>query len=177
MLDLAKSKYNPIMEEKMESRMTMIVSAGVLSVALSLPANAGEKISGHNTDFQTLSEVTATIPDKPGHILKQTVVTFKTTSGSFSGWSTQIAQNETVGGDVTAKGYITHHHDNGDITYDAFEGTSKMTPKGPGAFETIAQGKFHMMGGTGTHNIKASGTYNCAFTQSSGACDWQGETE
>jgi hypothetical protein len=72
------------LEEKMESRMTMIVSAGVLSVALSLPANAGEKISGHNPDFQTLSEVTATIPDKPGHILKQTVVTFKTTSGTLA---------------------------------------------------------------------------------------------
>jgi hypothetical protein len=165
------------MEKKMESRMTMIMSAGVLSVALSLPANAGEKIAGHNSDYQTLSEVTATIPDKPGHILKQTVVTFKTTSGSFSGWTTQIAQNETVGGDVTAKGYMTHHHDNGDITYDAFEGTSKITPKGPGAFEVIAQGKFHLMGGTGTHNIKGSGTYNCTFTQAGGDCDWQGETE
>jgi hypothetical protein len=66
MVDFAKSKYNPIMEEKIESRMTMIVSAGVLSVALSLPANDGEKISGHNSDYQTLSEVIATIPDKPG---------------------------------------------------------------------------------------------------------------
>jgi hypothetical protein len=177
MLDLAKSKYNPIREEKMDSRITMIVSAGVLSMALSLPANAGEKISGHNSDYQTLSEVTATIPDKPGHVLKQTTVTFKTTSGSFSGWSTQIAQNEIVGGDVTAKGYITHHHDNGDITYDAFEGTSKITPKGPDAFETIAQGKFHLMGGTGKHDLKGSGTYTCNFTQSGGACDWRGETE
>ena len=83
----------------MESRITMIASAGILSMALSLPANAGEKIVGHNSDYETLSEVTATIPDKPGHVLKQTTVTFKTTSGSFSGWSTQIAQNEIVGGD------------------------------------------------------------------------------
>ena len=43
----------------MESRMTVIVSASLLSVALSLPANAGEKITGHNSDFQLLSEVTA----------------------------------------------------------------------------------------------------------------------
>jgi hypothetical protein len=110
MLDLAKSKYNQIMEEKMESRITMIVSAGVLSMALSLPANAGEKIAGHNSDYQLLSEVTATIPDKPGHILKQTTVTFKTTSANFGdGWSTQIVQSEIIGGDTTAKGYITHH--------------------------------------------------------------------
>ena len=162
----------------MESRITMIVSAGILSMALSLPANAGEKIAGHNSDYQTLSEVTATIPDKPGHILRQTTVTFKTTSASLGDyWSTQIAQNEIIGGDVTAKGYITHHHANGDVTYDSFEGTSKVTPKGPGAFETVAQGKFKMMGGTGKHDLKGSGTYTCNFTQSGGACDWQGETE
>lgn len=178
MLDLAKSKYSPIMEEKMESRMTMIVSAGVLSVALSLPANAGEKISGHNSDYQTLSEVIATIPDKPGHILRQTAVTFKTTSATFGdGWSSQSAQAEIVGGDITSKGYITHHHMNGDVTYDYVEGTAKVTPKGPGAFETVAQGKFKLTGGTGKHDIKGSGTYNCTFTQSGGGCDWQGETE
>jgi len=66
---------------------------------------------------------------------------------------------------------------NGDVTYHYVEGTAKVTPKGPGAFETIAQGKFKLTGGTGKHDIKGSGTYNCTFTQSSGGCDWQGETE
>jgi hypothetical protein len=82
------------MEEKMESRMTMIVCAGGLSVLWSLPANAGEKITGRNSDYQLLSEVTATIPDKPGHILRQRTTIFKSTSNSArlgDAWITQAA--------------------------------------------------------------------------------------
>jgi hypothetical protein len=105
-------------------------------------------------------------------------VTFKTTSATFGdGWSSQSAQAEIVGGDITSRGYITHHHMNGDVTYDYVEGTAKVTPKGPGASETVAQGKFKLTGGTGKHDIKGSGTYNCTFTQSGGGCDWRGETE
>ena len=61
----------------MESYLTMIASTAILSVALSLPANAGEKITGRTSDYQLLSEVTATIPDKPGHILRQRTTIFK----------------------------------------------------------------------------------------------------
>ena len=48
-----------------------IASFGVLALLLSLPASAGEKVTGRDFDFQTLSELTAAIPDKPGHSLKQ----------------------------------------------------------------------------------------------------------
>jgi hypothetical protein len=98
MLDLAKSKHNPIMGEKMESRMTMIVSAGVLSVVWSLPANAGEKITGRNSDYQILSEVTATIPDRPGHVLRQRTATYQGSSARLGDyWASQIAQYEVIG--------------------------------------------------------------------------------
>ena len=53
----------------------------------------------------------------------------------------------------------------------------KVTPKEPGAFETVAQGKFELTGGTGKHDVKGPGTYTCNFTQSGGRCDWQGEAE
>jgi hypothetical protein len=168
------------MEGKMESRTTMIVSASVLSVTLSLPANAGEKITGRNSDYQLLSEVTATIPDKPGHILRQRTTTFRGTSSSArmgDFWSTQAAQDEVVGQDITSKGYITAHFANGDVAYTSFEGTAKVTPKEPGAFETVSQGKFEWTGGTGKHDVKGHGTYTCNFTQSGGGCDWQGEAE
>ena len=178
MLDLAKSKYNPIMEEKMEFRVTVIVSASLLSVALSLPASAGEKVSGHNSNFQILSEVTATIPDRPGHIMRQRTTTFTTSSARLGDyWGSQIAQDEVIGQDVTSKGYGTNHFANGDVAYYSFEGTAKVTPKGPGAFETVAQGKFEWTGGTGKHDVKGPGTYTCNFTQSGGGCDWQGEAE
>ena len=66
---------------------------------------------------------------------------------------------------------------NGDVFYHSIEGTAKVTPKEPGAFETVAQGKFELTGGTGKHDGKGPGTYTCNFTQSGGGCDWQGEVE
>jgi hypothetical protein len=166
------------MEEKMESRMIMIVSASLLSVTLSLPANAGEKITGRNSDYKNLSEVTATIPDRPGHIMRQRTTTFTTSSARLGDyWGSQIAQDEVIGQDVTSKGYGTNHFANGDVAYYSFEGTAKVTPKGPGEFETVSQGKYALTGGTGKHDIKGPGTYTCSFTQAGGGCDWQGEAE
>jgi hypothetical protein len=169
------------MEKKMESRMTMmIVSASLLSVALSLPASAGEKVSGHNSNFQILSEVTATIPDRSGHILRQRTLTYTATTNSArigDFWVSEISQAEVIGQDVTIRAYGTDHFANGDVAYYSLEGTSKVTPKGPGAFESVSQGKFVWTGGTGKHDVKGPGTYTCTFTQSGGNCDWQGEAE
>jgi hypothetical protein len=165
----------------MKSHMTMIVFAGVLSVALSVPASAGEKITGRTSDYQLLSEVTAAIPDKPGHILRQRTTIFKSTSNSArlgdDFWITSVAQQEVVGRDVTSKSYGTARFANGDVAYLSFEDAAKITPKEPGAFETIVQGKFEWTGGTGKHDIKGPGTYSCNFTQSGGGCEWQGEAE
>jgi hypothetical protein len=168
------------MEGKMVFQKTMIVSAGVLSVALSPSANAGEKVTGRNSDYQVLSEVTAAIPDKSGHILRQRTTIFKGTNNSArlgDFWATQAAQDEIVGQDITSKGYITAHYANGDVTYSSFEGTARVTPKEAGAFETVSQGKFAWTGGTGKHEVKGPGTYTCSFTQSGGGCDWQGDAE
>ena len=164
----------------MESYLTMIASTGILSVALSLPANAGEKITGRTSDYQLLSEVTATIPDKPGHILRQRTTIFKSSSSSArlgDFWITVVGQQEVVGQDITNKAYGTAHFANGDVAHISFEDTSKVTPKEPGAFETVSQGKYEWTGGTGKHDVKGPGTYTCHFTQSGGGCDWQGEVE
>ena len=162
----------------MESRMTVIVSASLLSVALSLPANAGEKITGHNSNIQLLSEVTATIPDRPGHILRQRTIIYNTTSARLGDyWVSEVSQQEVIGQDVTSKSYGTCHFANGDVNYYSAEGNAKVTPKGPGAFETVSQGKFVWTGGTGKYDVKGPGTYTCSFTQSGGGCDWQGDAE
>jgi hypothetical protein len=168
------------MEGKMKSRITVIVCAGFLSVALSVPASAGEKITGRTSDYQLLSEVTATIPDKPGHILKQRTTIFKSTSSSArlgDSWMTSVGQQEVSGQDITNKAYGTARFANGDVAYLSFEDTAKVAPKEAGAFETVSHGKFEWTGGTGKHDVKGQGTYTCTFTQSGGGCDWQGEAE
>jgi hypothetical protein len=48
-----------------------IALASALGLSLSLPAVAGEKVTGVNKDFVVLSETSAAIPDKPGHAFKQ----------------------------------------------------------------------------------------------------------
>jgi hypothetical protein len=157
--------------------MVLIFAATSISA---LPANAGEKITGRTSDNQLLSEVTAAIPDKPGHILRQRTVIFKSTSSSArlgDYWVNAAVQQEVVGRDVTTRGYGTAHFVNGDVAYLSYEDTTKITPKEPGAFEAVVQGKFEWTGGTGKHDIKGPGTYTCSFTQSGGGCDWQGEAE
>jgi hypothetical protein len=153
-----------------------IASFGVLALLLSLPANAGDKVTGHDFDFQTLSELTAAVPDKPGHSLKQVTLVWKATSSSEpSYWVSGVEQQEVAGNDIKVNGYGTDHYSNGDVAYFVWEGKAKVTPKDAGAFEMNGQGTWSWLGGTGKHNVKGPGTYTCKFDQSGGACDWQGE--
>ncbi len=96
-------------------------------VFLGLPANAAEKVTGVNKDLQTLSEVSATIPDKPGHTFKQLTVTWKATGNSdlSNFWASAVEQQDNVGGDTKSKGYGTGHNANGDLSYFSWEGTPR----------------------------------------------------
>jgi hypothetical protein len=167
-------------ERKMQARSITVLSAGLLAMSLPLPANAGDKVTGKNMDAQTLSEVSAVVPDKPNHSFKQLTLMWKSTSPNpdFANfWSSAVEQQDIVGPDTASKGYGTAHYPNGDVSYFSWEGASKLTPKEAGAFEVAGQGKFAWTGGTGTHNVTGPGTYTCKFTQSGGGCDWQGEAE
>ena len=55
-------------EREIHTKATLLASSIVL---LGLPVNAAEKVTGVNKDPQRLSELTATIPDKPGHTFMQ----------------------------------------------------------------------------------------------------------
>jgi hypothetical protein len=156
-----------------------IVSLGALGLFLSLPAQAGEKVSGHNFDLQPLSEMTAAIPDKPGHSLKQITVVWKSTGSSdlANFWAGAAEQQEVVGTDIKIRGYGTSHFGNGDVANFVYEGSAKVTPKDAGAFDEDGKGTFSWLGGTGKHNVTGPGTYTCKFNQSGGTCDWQGEAD
>jgi hypothetical protein len=162
----------------MQTQNVSIVFAGVLILSLSLPA-AAEKLTGVNKDYQTISETSATVPDKPGHVVKQLTTIFKTLSPNLGeSWVNQVGQEDNVGPDGTHRGYGTNHYPNGDMIYYSYEGAGKTTTKDGGDFEVVAQGKFSWLGGTGKYkNIKGSGTYTCKFTPKGGGCDWQGEAD
>ena len=88
-----------------------IASFGALALLLSLPANAGEKVTGRDFDFQTLSESSTAIPDKLGHSLKQITYLWKSTSSldPANFWVSAVEQREVVGNDIKTKGYGTEH--------------------------------------------------------------------
>ena len=154
----------------------ILLFAGLL--ACSAPANAAEKVSGVNKNLQVLSDVTSTIPDKPGHTLKQITETWPATGNNdlanFS--ATAVEQDDTVGGDITVRGYGTAHTASGDLAYFSWEGSSRITPKEAGAFDLTGQGKFTWLGGTGKYkSLSGEGTYTCKGSQAGVECPWQGE--
>jgi hypothetical protein len=158
-----------------------IVFASVLALAVSFPAAAAQKVAGINKDYQRLSETTANVPDKPGHTLKQVTIVWKTVSANpefGEAWTSGVAQQDNIGTDSTERGYGTNHFQNGDVNYIGWEGAAKTAKNDSGDFETVAQGKFTWLGGTGKFKtIKGSGTYTCKFTPKGGQCDWEGEPE
>ena len=157
-----------------------IVFASVLILSSSLPVVA-EKVTGVNKGFQRLSETTANVPDKPGHTFKQITLVYKSvsTNPNFGeAWTNAVVQQDNFGADVTERGYGTGHYQDGDVSYIGFEGAVKTTRKDDGDFDTVGQGRFTFLGGTGKFkNIKESGTYTCKFTPKGGQCDWEAETE
>ena len=84
------------------------VLAGILALSLSVPAVAAEKISGVNKEYQTLSETSTTVPDKPDHVVKQLTGVHRTTCQGGAGsctlgefWASEVAQQDIIGTDNT----------------------------------------------------------------------------
>jgi hypothetical protein len=161
----------------MQTKAILLASCFIFS---SLPVYAAEKVSGVNKDLQVLSEVNTMIPDKPGHTFKQITETWKSTgTGDLANfWATAVEQQDTIGGDTTARGYGICHNANGDLSYFSWEGTSKATPKEGGAFEMAGSGTFNWLGGTGKYQkISGHGTYTCKGNQTGIECPWAGEPQ
>jgi hypothetical protein len=165
----------------MQTRHVSIVLASVLAIGVSLPVAAAEKVAGINKDYQRISENSANVPGQPGHTLKQVSLVWKSLSPNPTfgeGWVSAVAQLDTTGADSTERGYATSHIQNGDVIYSGWEGTVKTAKKDGGDFETVAQGTFTWLGGTGKFKtIKGVGTYTCKWTSKGGQCDWEGEPE
>jgi hypothetical protein len=141
-----------------------IALAGIFALLLSLPVNAGEKVTGVHKDFRMISDATAIVPGQPDHLLKRVTYVFNSTTsnpklGDFS--STFVQQQDIIAKDVTFIGYGEDHFPNGDVTYVTIEGSGIMTPSATGPFDIVEQGKFIWTGGTGEHDIKGGGTFTC----------------
>jgi len=158
-----------------------IVFASVLILSSSLPVLAAEKVTGVNKDFQRLSETTANVPDRPGHTFKQVTVVWKSVSSNpkfGEAWANAVAQQDNFGADINERGYGTNHYQDGDVSYFSFESALKTTRKDGGDFDTVGQGKFTFLGGTGKFkNAKGSGSYTCKFSPKGGQCDYEAEVE
>jgi len=158
-----------------------------LALALTTSANAGEKITGVDKDIQVLSDVTAAVPDQPGHLLRQLTIIYKVTTSSARYGDvlvTSTEQQDIIGAESTFRGYGTAHHTDGEVTYFSYEGAGKATaPREGGAVDVASQAKFTWTGGTGKQNVKGPGTVTCKLTirpgasQVGGQCDWHGEVE
>jgi hypothetical protein len=154
--------------------MKSLLLTTAIAVLLSMPATAGEKITGSTMDYQIISETNVAMS---GHTIKQLSSTWKATSPNpnWGQWSaTAVEQQDVVGPDTAIRSWGTQHHANGDLAYFTLEGT----PKEVGAFDGVGQGKFLWTDGTRKlKSLKGAGTYSCKFTQSSGGCDFQGDAE
>ncbi len=161
----------------MQTKAVLLASCIVL---FGLPVNAAEKVNGVNKDLQVLSEVNATIPDKPGHTFKQLAVTWKANGSSdlANFWASAVEQQDNVGADTKSKGYGTGHLANGELAYFSWEGTTKAVPKEGGAFDLTGSGTFTWLGGTGKYQkLSGSGTYTCKGDQTGVQCPWEGEPQ
>src|SRR5262245_44737488 len=79
-----------------------IVFATVLTLSLSFPVAAAEKVAGINKDFQSLSQTSANVPGQPGHTLKQIALVWKSVSSNpdfGEAWTSAVAQQDTIGTD------------------------------------------------------------------------------
>jgi hypothetical protein len=87
---------------------------GLVALLLSLPANAGEKVTDRDYDFQILSELTTAIPGKPGHSLKQVTAIWKGTGSSelANYWASGVEQQDVAGNDIKVKDHGTEHFGN-----------------------------------------------------------------
>lgn len=135
------------------------------AVCLSLDVQAGEKREQTfvKTNFRTAYKTALPVGDVPNHEVTQeaSLADIKLTNPDFKikeEWT--FIQADTVDGSGTHRGHFFDNHDDGSTTYGAFEGKVKTTAKADGSWESIWEGTYHYIGGSGKFkNIKGNGTY------------------
>lgn len=141
---------------------------------------AGERVTGQNRDYQTLTEVTSNVPGQQGRTVKQFTNTFRIENASdptFNGTAIEIVHQEINGSNVTARvwGETRSGSNNKDIIYWA---VNNVTGQLSGETMTINNGQFEWTGGTGKfQNIKGGGSFNCQFGSGMNGCNWDAQAE
>ena len=147
-----------------------------LAVVFSVPtvmidyAGAGEKLKGSYTKTSTreISRNDIIPSDNPKHKMSQWVsidtVKFSVPElGSSEDWG--YGQADSYAGTGTHRGYTTSSYENGDQTFQKWEGTHKTTIKEDGSWENTYEGTYQHIGGTGKfQNIKGNGVYRGKVT-------------
>lgn len=128
-----------------------------------LMAEAVEK-KEHNyvkTNYRTASKTVVVVGDVPNHELSQemSIADIKYSNPDFkikNEWT--YIHSDTIDGTGKQTGYYFDTHEDGSTTYGNFQGTVKTTTQGDGSWESVWEGTFQYLGGSGKFkNIKGSG--------------------
>jgi hypothetical protein len=141
-----------------------------------------KKITGTNKHGPPISRTVVSLGDDPKHELVLLEISRCTTPSSDPDWNEteqiDYAQEDSVAGTGTNRGYFRRLHKNGDIDYGSWEGTHKTTVKEDGSWEKTWESTWKTHGGTGKFkNIKGSGTARGKATAEGASTEWEGEVE
>ena len=171
---------NHVSFRRFAALVAIIVSASLATT--SAQADSKRKRSGTNTFISTLQKNTSAVGDVPGHEISQQIALQRTTKSSdpalLDMQITDIGQVDEVAGTGTHRGYSMAVLKDGSSSPARYEGTHKTTVKADGSWDSIFEGKYWLLPGTGKmKNVKGEGTYKCKYTVDGGACDWEEESE
>lgn len=171
---------NHVSFRRFAALVAIIVSASLATAPAQ--ADGKRKRSGTNTFVSTLQKNTSAVGDVPGHEISQQIALQRTTKSSDPVYSdmqlTDFGQVDEVAGTGTHRGYSMAVLKDGSSSPARYEGTHKTTVKADGSWDSIFEGKYWLLPGTGKmKNVKGEGTYKCKYTADGGACDWEEESE
>ena len=158
------------------------IMVGVSLATAPAQADGKRKRSGTNTFVSTLQKNTSAVGDVPGHEISQQIALQRTTKSSdpalLDMQLTDFGQVDEVAGTGNHRGYSMAVLKDGSSSPARYEGTHKTTVKADGSWDSIFEGKYWLLPGTGKmKNVKGEGTYKCKYTVDGGACDWEEESE
>jgi hypothetical protein len=154
------------------SKVLMAVSAFFLILGITMidSAGAGEKkkITYTKTSTKDISRNDVNPGDNPKHKMTQSVridiIKYSDPDfGSSKDWV--YVQSDSYAGTGTNRGYTISNYENGDQTYQKWEGTHQTAVKENGGWESKYEGTYQFLGGTGKfENIKGNGVYRGTIT-------------
>lgn len=142
----------------------------ILGIAMIDSPQAGEKkkVTYTKTSARDISRNDLSPGDNPKHKMTQRVridiIKYSDPDfGSSEDWV--YGQSDSYAGTGTHRGYTISNYENGDQTYQKWEGTHKTTIKENGGWESKYEGTYQFFGGTGKfENIKGNGVYRGTVT-------------